>query len=157
MTATVRRGHEADAEALKALDTSVPSDPKRAALIDEWLEHDVVVVAEVDGRAVGYGVFNHAFFRQGNVDMLMIHPDHRGRRIGEQLLRALEAACDTPKLFCTTNASNHRMQRLLARVGFATCGFIDELDPGDPELVFVKLLGGVPERGAREPAPGPAR
>jgi ribosomal protein S18 acetylase RimI-like enzyme len=141
VTATVRRGREADAEALKALDTLIPGDPSRAAFIDEWLEHDVVVVAEVDGRAVGYGVFNHAFFRQGNVDMLMIHPGHRGRRIGEQLLRALEGVCDTPKLFCTTNASNDRMQRLLSRVGFATCGFIDELDPGDPELVYVKKPG----------------
>jgi ribosomal protein S18 acetylase RimI-like enzyme len=157
VTTTVRRGREADAEALKALDTLVPGDPSRGALIDEWLRHDIVFVAEVDGRAVGYGVFNHAFFRQGNVDMLMIHPDHRGRRIGEQLLRALEASCDTPKLFCTTNASNERMQRLLARTGFATCGFIDELDPGDPELVFVKVLKGVPDGAAPARSPGRAR
>lgn len=141
MTATVRRGEAADAAEIKALDTIVPLDPRRAESIDNWLERDVVFVAELEGKVVGYGVFNHDFFRQGNVDMLMLHPDYRGQRIGERLLQALEQACDTPKLFCTTNVSNHRMQRLLSRQGFAACGFIDELDPGDPELVYVKKLG----------------
>jgi ribosomal protein S18 acetylase RimI-like enzyme len=138
VTATVRRGAAADAAALKTLDTVVPVDPRRAASIDDWLERDVVFIAEVDDNVVGYGVFNHDFFHHGNVDMLMLHPDSRGQRIGEQLLRALEEVCDTPKLFCTTNVSNHRMQRLLSRLGFAACGFIEELDPGDPELVYVK-------------------
>jgi ribosomal protein S18 acetylase RimI-like enzyme len=140
MTVTVRRGEAADAAALKALDTVVPLDAQRAASIDAWLARDVVYVAVVDEQPVGYAVFNYGFFRRGNVDMLMLAVSHRGCRIGEQLLQALEGACDTPKLFCTTNVSNHRMQRLLTRRGFLACGFIDELDPGDPELVYVKKL-----------------
>lgn len=140
MPVTIRRGRAEDAAALKALDTVVPVDARRAAAIDAWLARDVVYVAVIDERPVGYAVFNHDFFRQGNVDMLMLATEHRGRRIGEQLLRAIEDVCDTPKLFCTTNVSNHRMQRLLARCGFFACGFISELDPGDPELVYVKKL-----------------
>jgi ribosomal protein S18 acetylase RimI-like enzyme len=140
VAATVRRGEAADAAGLKALDTMVSIDQHRGASIDGWLEKDVVFVAEVDGRMVGYGVFNHDFFHRGNVAMLMLHPDYRGQRIGEQLLRRLEQACDTSKLFVTTNVLNHRMQRLLSRLGFVACGFIGELDPGDPELVFVKKL-----------------
>lgn len=30
------------------------------------------------------------------------------------------------------------MQRLLSRLGYRPGGYIHELDPGDPELVFVK-------------------
>ncbi len=100
VTVTVRQSGTADGAALKALDTVVPADPGRAASIDAWLAHDIVFVAEVGDEVVGYAVFNHDFFRQGNVDMLMLHPDHCGQRIGEQLLRALESVCDTPKLFC---------------------------------------------------------
>jgi GNAT superfamily N-acetyltransferase len=151
MRATVRRGAAADGPALKALDTVVPGDPRRAESIDQWLRDDIVVVAEVDGTVIGYGVFNHDFFHQGNVDMLMLHPDHRGRRIGELLLAAIEETCDTAKLFVTTNLSNHRMQRLLSRVGYSACGFIDELDPGDPELVYVKKL----KDGRRATTPRP--
>jgi GNAT superfamily N-acetyltransferase len=140
MTVTVRRGRAADAAALKALDTLVPGDPQRAGSIDGWLAHDMVFIAVADDQPVGYAVFNHGFFRQGNVDMLMVAVDWRGRRLGDQLLQAVEDVCDTLKLFCTTNVSNHPMQRLLARRGFFACGFIDELDPGDPELVYVKKL-----------------
>jgi len=140
MCVSIRPGTPGDADALKAVDSVVPRDPTRAEYIDAWLRDDTVLVAECEGRVVGYGVFNHAFFRQGQLDMLMVHPDFRGRRIGEHLLFALEVRCDTPKFFVTTNLSNHRMQRLLLRMGYKACGYIDELDPGDPELVFVKQL-----------------
>ena len=136
----IRKATKADSSALKALDTVVSSDPTRAAQIDRWLEHDNVLVAETDGQIVGYGVYNHAFFHQGNVDMLMIHPDYRGRKIGEQLLLELEKLSSTPKFWVTTNMSNHRMQRLLKRLGYEPAGYIHELDPGDPELIFCKRL-----------------
>jgi ribosomal protein S18 acetylase RimI-like enzyme len=136
----IRRATSEDSSSLKALDTVIAVDPGRTALIETWLSKDTVVVAELNSEIVGYAVFNHAFFHRGQVDMLMIHADHRGKRIGEHLLKAIENLCDSDKLFVTTNLSNQRMQKLLTRVGYRTCGSIDELDPGDPELVFVKGL-----------------
>jgi GNAT superfamily N-acetyltransferase len=144
MNATMRLGAPADAAALKQIDSVVPGDPTRADFIDRWLCEDTVLVAELAGQVVGYGVYNHDFFHQGQVDMLMVDAEHRGGRIGEQLLSALERLCDTPKLFVTTNLSNHRMQRLLLRMGYDACGYIGELDPGDPELMFVKKMKPVP-------------
>lgn len=138
MDCKVREANSSDARALIELDSVVPLDGNRARYIDDWLDQDQVLVAEVNGRIVGYGVFNHAFFRQGQVDMLMIHADYRGQGIGERLLIALEGLCDTAKFWVTTNLSNHEMQRLLARNGFKACGYVDELDPGDPEIIFVK-------------------
>lgn len=64
----------------------------------------------------------------------------RGQAADAAALKSLEQVCDTPKLSCTTDVSNHRMQRLLSRVGLSACDFIGELDPGDPELVYVKEL-----------------
>lgn len=141
MEPLIRRGMPTDASALKDLDSMVPLDPTRAGSVDRWLRDDHILVAEVDGRAVGYGVFDHGFFEQSNVAMLMVHKEYRGRRIGEHLLRMLESLGDTPKFFVTTNQSNHRMQRLLSRMGYRAGGYIHELDPGDPELVFVKDAG----------------
>ena len=142
MDPRMRRANAADAHALKDIDATAPADPALARLIDRWIRDDDVLIAEADGRIVGYGVYNHGFFRQGQVEMLMIHPDYRGRRIGEQILRKLEELCDTQRFYVTTNLSNHRMQRLLSRLGFRPGGYIHELDPGDPELVFVKDIGG---------------
>jgi GNAT superfamily N-acetyltransferase len=149
MKARIRLAKPGDARALKGIDTVVPRDPARADWIDRWLREDTVVIAEVDGRVVGYGVLNHGFFHQAQADMLMLHPEYRGKRIGEQLLLALEERCDTPKFFVTTNLSNHRMQSLLLRMGYEPCGYIDQLDPGDPELVFVKTVTGSRKRLGR--------
>ena len=140
MSISIRPATVEDASAIKALDTVVSLDPSRAAHIDEWLEKDTVLVAELDGKVAGYGVFNHAFFRQSQVDMLMVGENYRGKRIGERLLLELEKLCDTPKFWVTTNLSNHPMQRLLTRLSYRPCGYIDELDPGDPEMIFVKYL-----------------
>ena len=140
MSILVRPATTEDAKAIKTLDTVVPLDPARALCIDEWLEKDTVLIAELNGKVIGYGVFNHAFFRQSQVDMLMVDENYRGQRVGEHLLLKLEKLCDTPKFWVTTNLSNHRMQRLLTRLGYKPCGYIDELDPGDPEVIFVKYM-----------------
>ena len=143
MSISIRPATVEDAGAIKAIDTVVPYDSSRARYIDEWLEQDVVLVADLDDKVVGYGVLNHAFFRQSQVEMLMVDAAYRGRRIGEHLLLGFEKLCDTSKLWITTNLSNHRMQRLLTRLEYRPCGYISELDPDDPEIVFVKdLLSG---------------
>lgn len=138
MKLSLRQATPADARAIKMIDTVVPRDPSRAVYIDAWLEQDLVLVAELAGKLIGYGVLKHAFFRQPQLEMLMIATDYRGQQIGEQLLLALEQHCDSPKFWVTPNLSNYPMQKLLKRLGYTSCGYINELDPGDPELVYVK-------------------
>jgi hypothetical protein len=53
----------------------------------------------------------------------------------------LESECRTEKLFTSTNLSNLPMQSLLAKRGYKLSGVIDNLDPGDPELVYFKFVG----------------
>ena len=43
-----------------------------------------------------------------------------------------------PKLFTSTNRSNAPMQSLLAKLGYRPSGVIENLDEGDPELVYMK-------------------
>jgi ribosomal protein S18 acetylase RimI-like enzyme len=140
MQIKIRKALAKDARSIKDIDTIVPINPSREKMIDEWLQKDIVIVAEIDKLIVGYGVFNHEFFRQSQIGMLMISKEFRGKKIGKIILLSLEEYADTNKLFITTNLSNHPIQKLLFRTGYKPCGYIDELDPGDPELVFVKHL-----------------
>ncbi len=48
----------------------------------------------------------------------------------------------TDRVFSSTNVSNVAMQAVFDRYGWRRCGQIDELDPGDPELVYVKFPAG---------------
>jgi len=47
---------------------------------------------------------------------------------------------EADRVFTSTNESNAPMRALLGQCGYKPSGSIDNLDPGDPELVFVKFL-----------------
>jgi GNAT superfamily N-acetyltransferase len=139
MAPLVRPAQISDSAALKALDSEVASDGARADAIDRWLKEDEVVLAEVDAVIAGYAVLaRRRFHDYDTLQMLMVEESYRGQRFGEMLLRHVEGLVLTDRFFATTNLSNYPMQRMLRRLGYIACGFIDELDPGDPEIVFVK-------------------
>ncbi len=140
MTSHVRLAQTSDIAALKALDSAAASDHARANAIDKWLKEDEVFLAEADaGAIIGYAVLaRRRFFDYDTLQMLMVEERYRGQRIAEQLLRHVEGLVRTDKFFITTNLSNYPMQHVLRRLGYIGCGFIDQLDPGDPEIVFVK-------------------
>jgi transketolase N-terminal domain/subunit len=50
-----------------------------------------------------------------------------------------EVSHDDDRIFTSTNHANHAMRALLVRAGWIESGVIHNLDPGDPELVFVKF------------------
>jgi ribosomal protein S18 acetylase RimI-like enzyme len=94
----------------------------------------------IDARIVAYAVLNYKFYDNGWIEMLYVHPQFRRQGIGYALIRHLVNECRTPKLFTSTNESNVPMQRLLATLGFNRSGLIENLDEGDPELVYFKQL-----------------
>ena len=58
---------------------------------------------------------------------------------------ALMAHCamahERDRMFTSTNESNAPMRALLDRAGWRPAGVVHYLDPGDPELIFVRLRG----------------
>jgi predicted GNAT family acetyltransferase len=91
-------------------------------------------------NVVAYAVLNYKFYDNGWIEMLYVHPQFRRQGIGSALIRHLINECFTPKLFTSTNQSNVSMQQLLATLEFDRSGFIENLDEGDPELVYFKRL-----------------
>ena len=88
----------------------------------------------------GFVISDESFFDQFIVRLLIVHPDFRRRGLATALMRAAELECQTGKLFTSTNQSNIPMQQLCDRLGFVKSGYIENLDEGDPELIYVKLL-----------------
>ena len=111
MTA-IRKARADDLAAMIAVDDFAQSHPERADEIANWLEAGTAFVAERDGAIVGYAVLTHGRL----IDHLVAH-------VGTEI-------------WTSTNRSNLPMRELLARSGFTESGFIEGLDPGDPELVF---------------------
>ena len=98
-------------------------------------------MAEVGSAPAGYAIVSRRFFSRPFIELLAVAPDFRRAGVGGALLEACSAAFAGEILFTSTNQSNRPMQALLAKTGFAPSGVIENLDPGDPELVYVRLPG----------------
>ena len=143
---TVRPAGPADVPAIEAVDPVAAADDGRRRFIAERVASGQTLVAfghdaGGDDAVVGYLVMDHGFFERGFVVMLCVHPERRRRGIGRALLRHAEGACRTPRIFTSTNRSNLPMQRLLEGMGYRRSGLVDDLDPGDPEVIYSRWLG----------------
>jgi len=140
----IERASSEDFEHICALDETVHGKPARRRLINTACASGQISVARVEDVIRGYVIFDESFFDQFFVRLLIVHPDFRRRGLATALMRAAELDCQTGKLFTSTNQSNIPMQRLCERLGFARSGYIENLDEGDPELIYVKMLVPVP-------------
>lgn len=104
------------------------------------LRDSVVLVAYADGPAVGYAIAAPRFFDHGLVWMLAVDPGHRRRGVATALMRRAEEWCPSDRLFVSTNQSNAPARRLYESLGYLESGTVDNLDPGDPEVFYCRML-----------------
>lgn len=141
MAIVVRVANARDAETALAIDPSAAQDAHRR----DWLrrafagEHGRVArLAFLDGEAAGLAVVGQ-FFSNPFLDLIVTAPSFRKQGVASVLLDVVERAHAGQKLFVSTNESNAVMRALLPRRGYLPAGQVDHLDPGDPELFFVRL------------------
>jgi ribosomal protein S18 acetylase RimI-like enzyme len=146
----IERASSGDFEHICALDETVHQRPPRRRLIGEACAQGRVAVARVDDVIRGFVIFDESFFEQFYVSLLIVHPEFRRRGLATALMRAAELDCQTGKLFTSTNQSNIPMQQLCERLGFVKSGYIENLDEGDPEMIYVKMLAPFPSAQPRD-------
>ncbi|PIG30922.1 acetyltransferase (GNAT) family protein [Janthinobacterium sp. 35] len=130
-------GH-GDVAAMLACDEYAQAHPERGDAVRAAVGKGHCQVAIGNGQVAGYVLTHDDFFGYGFVSLVVVAPGQQRRGVGLRLLAAAEAACQTEKLFTSTNQSNGAAQRLFASAGFVRSGQIDHLDEGDPELVYMK-------------------
>ncbi len=148
----IREATPNDCDQILAIDRVARQQAERVEFIRRSLLSATCPLAGGDGQVVGYGVLEHTFFGQGFISMLFVAEEARRQRTGTALMEALAARCSTRKLFTSTNESNRPMQSLLGSLGYVPSGIIENLDAGDPELVYFLDLG----RSVRQPIAGTA-
>ncbi|KAA8737150.1 GNAT family N-acetyltransferase [Pseudomonas koreensis] len=139
---TVRLALSSDIDRLVNLDTIAQREPRRQAFITQavtvgqcWVaveSHDASIL-------LGYGVLDFSFFDHAFIPLIVVRDSQRRHGVGSAILRTLESQCRTAKLFTSTNVSNEPMQKLLGKFGFIKSGYVEHLDEGDAEVIFVKL------------------
>ena len=108
--------------------------------IKSAIERGECFAAWVDDKIQAFALISRSFFGFEFIDLLAVAEKRRRQGIGRAMLDYLYGACETMKLFTSTNQSNIPMQKLLDKAGFSYCGIIDALDEGDPELFYVRYV-----------------
>lgn len=130
-----------DLPALVTVDAVAQGNLERVESLRAAIAAGECIVAAQGRALLGYVVLNYAFYRNGFVPLLYVSAESRRQGVGTALLRAAEARCRTEKLYTSTNESNHPMRALLKAAGYQPSGVVNNLDPGDPELVYVRFRG----------------
>ncbi len=137
----IRAYQTTDDDALTAFDVCVRTEATRLPLIRRAHAAGGAWVAKGQNALVGYLCRTFEFYDQDFIALVVTAPAWRKRGVASALMHAAEAASRRDRIFTSTNESNAPMRALLAKRGYLASGQIDNLDPGDPELVFVKFLG----------------
>ena len=138
----IRQAIIEDYAALCAIDAVAATSPERRDRIRDWLASSrCYVAAGKDGVPVAYGVLTHEFFEQAFIQIVMVGREHQRQGFGAAVVSHLKSIARGSKLFSSTNLSNGPMQMLFAKSGFRISGYIDNLDDGDPELIFYHPAG----------------
>ena len=142
MSVHIRLARADEAAPVCAIDPRVVDTPGRRPFIERAVAANECYVATDGAVIVGYAVFDRSFFEQPFVSLLLVAESRRQQGIGTALMRHIESTCAGEKLFTSTNESNTPMQRLCEKLGFTRSGWIDNLDAGDPEIVYFRRRPG---------------
>ena len=132
----VRKGESSDYPVLIGIDAYAMAHQERATAIAEGLAKGESLVALSEGELVGYALMANTFFGNAFLSALVVSPRHRRKGIALALLAAAKSQCTTPKLFTSANSTNTAAIALFLRAGFVPSGTVENLDPGDPELIY---------------------
>ena len=129
-----------DFEAILGVDQLVTGDDRRSNYLHKAISAGYCWTALTGETTTGLAVVEPWFFDQWFLSLVVVRPEHRRKGVAKALILHVESICSTPKLFSSTNTSNAAMRRVLETCGFVRSGRIENLDPGDPEIIYFKLV-----------------
>jgi GNAT superfamily N-acetyltransferase len=135
----IRKAIRDDLESLVHIDFEVIGRSRDQKLLDA-IKEDRCILAQVENQNAGFLIYHTYFFEQLFIDLLIVHPALRRKGVAKALIEYVENNCTSKKIFSSTNKSNESMQHVFDALHYKQSGYIDNLDEGDPEIVFYKEI-----------------
>ncbi|MFA9556738.1 GNAT family N-acetyltransferase [Evansella sp. AB-rgal1] len=120
------------------IDNQVIGNTSRRNDIAKSIELEQCLVVKEDDGIAGFLLYDTNFFGCTFISLIIVSPLKRRKGYASLLINHLESIAPTQKVFSSTNRSNTAMQKVFDLNGFIESGFVDNLDEGDPELIYYK-------------------
>lgn len=132
--ATLEQGNE-----LCIIDQEVIGDYSRKDTIIKAIQDKRCLIQRTDSVIAGFLIFTTDFFECSFISLIIIKPSNRRKGVATALLAYFVDRAPTSKIFSSTNSSNEPMQKVFDLTGFKKSGYIENLDDGDPEIIYFKM------------------
>ncbi|SES44639.1 GNAT family N-acetyltransferase [Psychrobacillus sp. OK032] len=127
-----------DLEEIVKIDIEVIGSDSRRKYIKKAIEEDRCIAIKKESTLVGFLIYDTHFFGCSFISLIIIKPTERRKGYATSLMEYFISISPTKKIFSSTNKSNIRMQEVFKANGFIQSGFVENLDDGDPEIVYFK-------------------
>jgi ribosomal protein S18 acetylase RimI-like enzyme len=127
-----------DLDAIVKIDEEVIGNNSRCEYIRRAIEEKRCIVANDKNLIVGFLIFDTHFFDCSFISLIIVRPTERRKGYATSLIEYFINISPTKKIFSSTNKSNQKMQKVFKANGFIQSGFIENLDEGDPEIIYFK-------------------
>jgi ribosomal protein S18 acetylase RimI-like enzyme len=122
------------------IDSIVIGNQSRRDYLNKSIESSDLIIAKINDEIAGYSVYDRSFFGYSYISLIIVDPVFRRKGVATGLIQYIEKNIPDAKLFTSTNESNVAMQKVCESLGFRRSGIIENLDEGDPEFIYFKLL-----------------
>jgi len=127
-----------DLDELVNIDREVMGSDSRRKYIKKAIEEERCIAIKNEFSFVGFLIFDINFFDCSFISLIIVKPNERRKGYATSLLEYFISISPTKKIFSSTNQSNKRMQEVFEANGFIQSGFVENLDEGDPEIIYFK-------------------
>ena len=127
-----------DLDEIVNIDREVIGSDSRRNYIKKAIEEERCLAIKNEYSFVGFLIFDTNFFECSFISLIIIKPTERRKGYATSLMKYFFSISPTKKIFSSTNRSNKRMQEVFKANGFIQSGFVENLDEGDPEIIYFK-------------------
>ncbi|MBN8209994.1 GNAT family N-acetyltransferase [Bacillus sp. NTK071] len=125
-----------DLDNIVQIDSDVIGNTSRRVFIRNAIDMGRCIVVQEEKNIVGFLIYDTNFFDCSFISLVIVSPSKRRKGYASLLIEYMLNNAPTVKVFSSTNCTNVRMQKVFEANGFIQSGNIENLDEGDPEIIY---------------------
>jgi len=127
-------------EGIVKLDCEIIGNMSRRKHIEKIVGEGRCLIIKEEDEVQAFLLFDTNFFECSFISLIIVSKAARRKGYATALISSFENIAPTQKIFSSTNQSNTNMQKVFEFNGFVRSGYVENLDDGDPEIIYFKLI-----------------